>query len=146
MRGAWAAIAALLLGAFAFGASLSPWVVLGVEALVVAIVDVLGLSALARRRTRGTAMRCAVIGLIALIAQAGGDYLSLFVVWDWLVFDGSGWLFWTLPAMAVLLAAALLARRSTRLHGWAVLIGSAQGFMALVAFFVAVFAACNCMD
>jgi hypothetical protein len=143
---AWLTVGVLVLCGFAFGASLSPWVILGIESLVVAIVDLIGLAALARRSTRRTAITCGAVGLTALVVQAAGLYLSTVAVWTWLSFSGSGWLFWTFPALAVSLAAGLLVRRATRLSGWAVLIGSAEGFLATVAFVLAAFAACNCWD
>jgi hypothetical protein len=146
VRGAWLLIGVLVAGVFIFGASLSPWAEFWVGALVVAIVDLLGLAALARRSTRRTAIRCSVVGLGVLIVQAGGLYASAAVVWNWLTFPGSGSLFWTLPALAVLLGLGLVCRRATRLYGWAVLIGSAEGFLAFVAFLAAAFAACNCWD
>jgi hypothetical protein len=146
VRGAWLVVGALVFSLFAFSASMSPWVGLGLEALVVAIVDLLALGAVARRTSRRTATRCGVVGLVALVVMAGGLYLSLMVVWVWLTFPGTGWLFWTLPAIAVLLSIGLLVRKGTRLVGSAVIVGSAEGFLALVSFFLAVVAACHCLD
>jgi hypothetical protein len=46
----------------------------------------------------------------------------------------------------VLVTAALLVVRRSRAYGWAVLIGSTEGFAAFVLFMFAAFAACNCWD
>jgi hypothetical protein len=146
VRAAWLVVGVLVVGVLLFGGSLAPWVVFWIDALVVTIIDLLGLSALARRSTRRTAIRGGVVGLGALIVQAGGLYASAAVLWNWLAFRGSGWLFWTLPVLAALLGLGLVCRRTTRLYAWAVLIGSAEGFLAFVAFLAAAFAACNCWD
>jgi hypothetical protein len=124
---------------------LSPWVAFWCIAIAVALVDLHVLDAVARRSARRTAVRCGIVGLAALVVQAVGVYATvaaLYATDD----QTSGWFFWTCPVVAVLLAAALLARRPTRLYGWAVLIGSAEGFATFVLFIIAAFAACDCWD
>jgi hypothetical protein len=129
-----------------FGSYVSPWVIFGCAVGVVVAVDAFALAWVARRSGLRAAVRCGGVGLAALVIQAGGVYLSLLLVLNLLTFPGSGWLFWTLPAIALALSIVLLGRRSSRRYGWAVLIGSAEGFAVFIGFFVAAIAVCNCLD
>lgn len=125
---------------------LSPWMTFGCLAVATAIADALALVMVARRSTRRHALLCGGFGLASLTIQAGGLYVSVLLVLNRFTFHGSGWLFWTLPAAAVATSALLLSRRPSRGYGWAVLIGSAEGFAGFIAFVAAVVAACDCMD
>jgi hypothetical protein len=99
--------------------------------VVVAAVLVLDghlLRLVARRRSRAAAVWCAAVALLSAAMQA---------VWVWISFagmlspesDGVAW-FGLGPALAATVGLVLLARRRSRPWGWAVLMGSAQGFVS----------------
>jgi hypothetical protein len=108
--------------------------------------DLLALGRVARRSTASRARAVGTVGSLALVAQASGVYLTLMAMDSWLTSPGSGWLFWTCPALAAVVGCGLLAPTGRRALGLAVLVGSAQGFFAVIGFVMAAFAACNCWD
>jgi hypothetical protein len=110
------------------GSYMSPWVAFACAVAVMLAVDAFALAVVARGSGHRSAAKCAGVALAALAIQASGVYLSGFLFLDWLTFPGSGWLFWTLPVVALALSIFLLGRRSSRPYGWAVLVGSAEGF------------------
>jgi hypothetical protein len=110
-------------------------VVAGVVAL-----DGLLLVVAARRRTVPTAIWCGVVALLAAIAQA----CWVCIPFGWNVLppnsDGVAW-FGSALAVALMLTVGLLVRRESRPFGWAVLLGSVQGFVASFLVLLAAFAA-----
>jgi hypothetical protein len=139
----------LVMGGFLvtqFGSLVSPWVIFGCCVAVTVFADAFCLGVVARRSTGRAAALCGAVGVAAVIVQAGGVYLSALLVLDRLRFPGSGWLFWTVPAVALGLSVALLGRGTSRKYGWTVLIGSMEGFAGLIGFVAAFVAACDCLD
>jgi hypothetical protein len=136
-----------IVGAFAvglgslveFGSSMSSWLVFGFVVGAMVVADLLALGAYGRRSSPPRAQEMGAVGAVALVIQAGGVYLNLLAMGTWLTF-------WVLPAMAILVGVGLLTRPGRRAHGVAVLIGSAEGLFAFIAFVTAAFAACNCWD
>jgi hypothetical protein len=101
--------------------------------LVVAAVVVLDawlLILAAKRRSLRVAIWCSVVAVLAAFVQAIWVYTVF--AWDALPYfdDGFGWLGCGLVA-ASLVTIGLLVRRDIRPFGWAVLLGSAQGFVAM---------------
>jgi hypothetical protein len=110
-------------------------VVAGVVAL-----DGLLLLLAAKRRSVGVAIRCGMVALLAALVQAFWVYIPF--RWDVLAPDSDGVLwFVSALALAVILAGGLLVRRESRAYGWAVLMGSTQGFVASFVVLVATLAA-----
>jgi hypothetical protein len=116
----------------------------GILAFII-VVGVLALDALllvlaARRRTVPTAVWCGAVALVAALAQACWVYIPF--AWDVLPPNGDGvaW-FGSALAVALVLTVGLLVRRVSRPFGWAVLLGSVQGFVASFLVLLAAFAA-----
>src|SRR5262245_34569327 len=81
------------------------------------------------------AERLAVVAVVGCVIEAVGIGASVWALESWLpMVRGIGWVFWTFPALGVLVAALLLPRPSTRAYGWAVLLGTVAGFAAFVAY------------
>lgn len=129
-----------------FGSDVSPWILLLGAVGAVATLDCLVLRAFARRTSPERAWHVGLTGTAAFFVQAGGIYFTLILMDDWSTSSGSGWLFWVFPVASLVTSVALMALRAYRAHGLAVLIGSVEGFFAVIAFFVAAFTACNCWD
>jgi hypothetical protein len=53
---------------------------------------------------------------------------------------------WAFPILGILSAVVLLVSRRSRPFGWAVLLGTIEGFVGLIAFFVALLIACDCLE
>lgn len=95
----------------------------------------------ARRRSRAVAVQCAVVAVAAAALQSIWVYVPF--RWDVLPADGSADLAWLGSALfvALLVGFALMVRRRTYPFGWAVVLGSVQGFAVSFLTLLAVMAA-----
>jgi hypothetical protein len=108
--------------------------------VAVVVLDGLLLVLAARRRSRRVALWSGAVALLAALVQTIWVYIPF--AWDVLAPDSNGvaW-FGSALALALLVSVALSVRRDSRPFGWAVLMGSAQGFAASFLAIVAAFAA-----
>lgn len=122
-------------------ASAAPDLLALLVAVGVVALDALLLVLAARRRSLGLAVWCGVVALLAALVQAVWVYIPF--AWDVLAQDDSDDVMWFGSALglALLVSLALMLRRSSRPFGWAVLMGSAQGFVAAFLVILAAFAA-----
>ncbi len=106
----------------------------------VVVLDGLLLVVAAKRRSLRVAIWCGAVALLAALVQAIWVYIPF--RWDVLApsSDGVVW-FASALALALMLTVGLLVRRESRAYGWAVLMGSAQGFVASFVVLLAAFAA-----
>jgi hypothetical protein len=108
-------------------------------AAAVVLLDGLLLFLGARRRSPGVAIRCGAVAVLAALVQAIWVYIPF--RWDVLATNGEGVVWFASPlALALMLTAGLLLRRQSRPYGWAVLMGSFQGFVASSLVVLAAFA------
>jgi hypothetical protein len=109
-------------------ATSAPDVTFWLGVAVVVATDGFLLRLVARRRSRAAAVWCAVVAVSAAIGQAIWVWVP--IRWNLLPADGSGDLTWFGSALVVALIVGflLLVRRRTYPFGWAVILGSAQGF------------------
>jgi hypothetical protein len=106
----------------------------------VVLLDGLLLVLAAKRRSLGVAIWCGAVALVAALVQAVWVYIPF--RWNVLAPNSDGVLwFASALAVALLLTVGLLVRRESRPFGWAVLMGSAQGFIATFLFLLAALAA-----
>jgi hypothetical protein len=107
----------------------------------VVMLDGLLLVLAARRRSLGVAIWCGVVALVAGLVQAVWVYIPF--AWDVLAQDDSDDVMWFGSALgvALLVCLALMVRRTSRPFGWAVLMGSTQGFVTAFLVILAAFAA-----
>jgi hypothetical protein len=106
----------------------------------VLVLDGLLLARAAKRRSLSVAIWCGAAALFAALVQAVWVYIPF--GWDVLGpnSDDVAW-FGSALVVALVLAAGLLVRRESRPFGWAVLMGSTQGFVASFVAIAAAFAA-----
>jgi hypothetical protein len=130
-RGKLAGYIALLTLGFVVLAVDAPGAAFMVVVLAVLVLDVALVVGVSRRRSPAIGAYCVLAALAAGACQA--IWLYAVIAWPALpdFDDGFGWLGCGL-AVALLVAIGLLARRESRPFGWAVLLGSAQGCVAML--------------
>jgi hypothetical protein len=125
---------------------MSPVLVLFAAAVAVALLaDALLVYVGARRGVpRETLAWCVLAGATVAAVQIAGVVLT--GMEDSPVYVDSSQVLWSFPIIGILSAVLLLVSRRSRPFGWAVLLGTIEGFGGLIAFILALLIVCDCLE